>query len=68
MIGWHRMVSQLVKQGQLVRFTDLVVTPPGAYYLTWNSNRELSPAATVLRNWIRMIAQEEKRSPCPVPP
>lgn len=66
-VGWHRMVDPLVKQGQLVRFTDLVVTPPGAYYLTWNSNRELSPAAAVLRDWLRKIAEEERKSPCPLP-
>ncbi|PDT00102.1 LysR family transcriptional regulator [Rhizobium chutanense] len=64
-VGWHRMVAPLVEKGDLVRFTDLVVPDPGAYYLTWNSNRELPPAALLLRDWIRGIAEEERSVPMP---
>lgn len=59
-IGWHRMVKPLLDQGQLVRFTDLLIPSPGAYYLTWNTNRELSGAATILREWIRDISAGER--------
>ena len=65
--GWHRLVGPLVEKGQLVRFTDFVIKAPGAYYLTWNSNRELSPAAITLRDWIRELALEERGGPCPPP-
>lgn len=63
--GWHRLVGPMVEQGQLLRFTDFVIPAPGAYYLTWNSNRDLSPAAVVFRNWIRRLAEDERRAPCP---
>ena len=55
-IGWHRIVGDLVEQGTLVRFTDLVINSPGGYYLTWNANYELSPAALILRDWLRSAA------------
>lgn len=64
-IGWHRMVQPLVERGQLVRFTDLLVPSPGAYYLTWNTNRDLSAAAIVLRDWIRRVAEGEREAAAP---
>lgn len=63
--GWHRLVGPMVETGQLKRFTDFVIKAPGAYYLTWNSNRELSPAAVALRNWIRELAVRERDAPRP---
>lgn len=51
-VGWHRLVQPSIAQGKLVRFTDLEVPAPGAYYLTWNDKRELSEAAKTLRTWI----------------
>lgn len=51
-VGWHRLVQPLIAQGKLVRFTGLEVPAPGGYYLTWNDNRELSPAARMLRTWL----------------
>lgn len=64
-IGWHRMVQPMIETGQLVRFTDLVIPSPGAYYLTWNTSRDLSPAATVLGDWIRTIAAAERKTAPP---
>ncbi|TAW47857.1 LysR family transcriptional regulator [Rhizobium ruizarguesonis] len=66
-IGWHRLVGHLVEQGSLARFTDLVIKAPGGYYVTWNTNRELSPAALILRDWIRELAKITRESPCPAP-
>lgn len=51
-VGWHRLVQPLIAQGKLVRFTDIEVPAPGAYYLTWNDKRELSEAARTLRTWL----------------
>ncbi|MBB6224993.1 LysR substrate-binding domain-containing protein [Rhizobium leguminosarum] len=65
-VGWHRLVGPQVEKGDLVRFTDLVVPDPGAYYLTWNSTRALPAAALSLRDWIRMLAEEERRTPMPL--
>ncbi len=61
-IGWHRIVRQLVAEGKLVRLTDLELRAPGGYYLTWNNNRSLSPAAELLRNWLREISSEERET------
>ena len=55
-LGWHQLVGPLVTDKRLVRFTDLVQPAPGGYYLTWNDNRELSNAATTLKDWLLDIA------------
>ena len=51
-IGWHRMVEGLVAQGELVRFTDLSVAAPGAYYLTWDAGPPLKDQAAEFREWL----------------
>lgn len=56
-IGWQRMVEPLLSSGALVRLTDLSLTPPGAYHLTWNTGARLSPAAETMRGWLREQAQ-----------
>ena len=61
-IGWHRIVGDLVRQGTLVRFTDLVINSPGGYYLTWNASYDLSPAALILRDWLRSAAAVTRAS------
>ncbi|WP_210529536.1 LysR substrate-binding domain-containing protein [Rubellimicrobium arenae] len=66
-IGWHRIVAPLVRDGTLVRFTDLVLCPPGGYHLTWNSNRALTPAATLFRAWMLEMAAAERLAPSPSP-
>lgn len=59
-IGWHRLVRHLVDEGKLVKITDLEVAAPGGYYLTWYDNRTLSPAAELLRDWLREISAKER--------
>ncbi|WP_312795055.1 LysR substrate-binding domain-containing protein [Tianweitania sp.] len=59
-MGWHRLVQNLIEEKRLVRFTDLEISAPGAYYLTWNDNRPLSPAGTHLRQWLRQVAATER--------
>ncbi|MER9136110.1 LysR substrate-binding domain-containing protein [Mesorhizobium sp. M0830] len=59
-LGWHRLVKSQIEDGKLVRLTELELPAPGAYYLTWNDNRTLSPAAEILRSWIREIAAQER--------
>jgi DNA-binding transcriptional LysR family regulator len=61
-VGWHRLVKSQIDEGKLVRLTDLELAAPGGYYLTWNDNRTLSPAAEILRSWIREIAAQERDS------
>ncbi|MDX8442427.1 LysR substrate-binding domain-containing protein [Mesorhizobium australafricanum] len=58
-VGWHRLVRPLIEEGKLVRITDLELAAPGGYYLTWNDNRTLSPAAELFREWLREVAREE---------
>lgn len=59
-VGWDRLVRPLVEEGKLVKITDLEVTAPGGYYLTWYDNRKLSPAAEVFRDWLRTISAKER--------
>ncbi len=54
-LGWHRLVEPLESAGTLRRLTDLALPAPGAYYLTWNDNRDLSPAAKTLKAWLMEI-------------
>ena len=61
-VGWHRLVKSQISEGKLVRLTDLELPAPGSYYLTWNNNRTLSPAAESLRTWLREIATQERDS------
>lgn len=61
-VGWHRLVRPLMQEGRLVRLTDLEMTAPGGYYLTWNDRRTLSPAAETLRSWLREAAEQERQS------
>jgi LysR family glycine cleavage system transcriptional activator len=61
-VGWHRLVKSQLAEGKLVRLTDLELSAPGGYYLTWNNNRTLSPAAETLRSWLREIAAQERGS------
>lgn len=58
-LGWERLNGPLLEQGRLVRFSDLVIDAPGAYYLTRNENRALSPAAERLRSWMIETARRE---------
>ena len=61
-VGWHRLVQQLLKERKLVRLTDLELPAPGGYYLTWNESRPLSPAAEVVRNWLREVSVRERKA------
>lgn len=56
-VGWHRLVHPLIKGGKLVRFTEVSMPAPGSYYLTYNSNRDLSDAARALKDWLLAEAQ-----------
>lgn len=60
-VGWSRLVRDHVADGRLVKFSDLEVPAPGGYYLTWNEKRAMSPAAQTLREWLREVADQEKR-------
>jgi LysR family transcriptional regulator, glycine cleavage system transcriptional activator len=60
-VGWDRLIRHLIEEGKLRRLTDLMIPAPGAYYLTWNNNRELSAAAVVLRDWLREMAEQERK-------
>ncbi|MFC0198856.1 LysR family transcriptional regulator [Paracoccus rhizosphaerae] len=64
-IGWHRLIAPLVEQGELVRFTDLVVPAPGGYYLSHSTTREMSSSAKVLREWLLEQARLENARPLP---
>jgi LysR family transcriptional regulator, glycine cleavage system transcriptional activator len=56
-LGWDRLVRQLVQDGRLRRFTDLELPAPGGYYVTLNDYKTLSPAGVTLRNWLREMSK-----------
>ena len=58
-LGWQRLIAPLLQEGRLIRFSDLVIDAPGAYYLTSNENRALSPAAQVFKTWLLETARGE---------
>ncbi|MEQ9488482.1 MAG: LysR substrate-binding domain-containing protein [Alphaproteobacteria bacterium] len=58
-IGWDRLIRQYLKTGALVRLTDLHMPAPGSYYLTWNDNREPTPASETLRDWLLEMAERD---------
>lgn len=47
--------------GELVRITEMIFSAPGTYYLTWNRNHKLSPAASLLGNWIATRLRPNER-------
>ena len=51
-LGWHSQVEPLINSGKLKRVTAFEMPAPGSYYLTWDSNRPLSPGAEALKNWL----------------
>lgn len=55
-LGWEGLILPLLSEGKLVRFGELVIDAPGAYYLTWNARRTLSPAALALKDWLLAAA------------
>ena len=58
-LGWERLIAPLLADGRLVRFGDLAIDAPGSYYLTWNENRAVSPAAQTLCAWLLETAHRE---------
>lgn len=58
-VGWHQLVKAAMRERKLCRITDLEMPAPGGYYLTWNENRELSPAAETLKSWLIAVAARD---------
>ncbi|MEQ8665900.1 MAG: LysR substrate-binding domain-containing protein [Rhodospirillales bacterium] len=51
-LGWEHLVAPMLLDRRLKKLTKLGIDAPGAYYLTWNQNRALSPAAETLKDWL----------------
>lgn len=51
-LGWHSLVKPLIERGELVRLTKTDIEAPGSFYVTWDAQRPLSPAADTLRQWL----------------
>jgi LysR family glycine cleavage system transcriptional activator len=56
-VGWRRLVSDLIDAGKVVPFTNLRMPSPGGYYLTWNANRTVPAATSMLRDWLLEAAE-----------
>lgn len=59
-LGWGRLVAGLLKEGKLVRLTEAEIEAPGAFYICWSANQELSSQARELRDWLIQAAQQEE--------
>jgi len=59
-IGWHRLIKELIAQKKLVPFGDIRLAAPGGYYLCWNCNRSLPPAAEIVKLWVIEMAEEDQ--------
>lgn len=64
-IAWHRMITPMLENRELIRITDLIFPSPGTYHLTWSKARPLSSAAVALRDWIHERAALERARPEP---
>jgi LysR family glycine cleavage system transcriptional activator len=58
-LGWERLIKPLLESGAIKPLTELWIPAPGAYYLSWNENRSLSPAAERLKQWLIEAASEK---------
>lgn len=58
-LGWHSMVVSLIDNGRLCRIGESEIRAPGAYYLTWDSNRQLSKPAQILKQWLVDVCRHQ---------
>jgi len=58
-LGWHSQVDGLIARGDLVRLGDFEIAAPGSYYLTWDAQRSLPPAALCLRDWLLEYGRQQ---------
>jgi LysR family glycine cleavage system transcriptional activator len=64
-VGWHMLIKSMIAEGKLVHFSDLEMAAPGGYYITWNKDRDLSPAAETLLHWLIDTAWRDTDQPPP---
>ncbi|NKB77118.1 MAG: LysR family transcriptional regulator [Gammaproteobacteria bacterium] len=51
-LGWHSLVEPLIKDGKLMRIGKWEIPAPCAFYLTWDTQGELSQDAKLLQQWL----------------
>ncbi len=57
-LGWNSLVKPLIDSGRLVRLSELEITSPGAFYITANTNRNLTGHGQVLMDWLLQSTEE----------
>jgi DNA-binding transcriptional LysR family regulator len=65
-LGWHSLVTPILERGRLVRLTDLSMRDPVGFCLAWNGKRELSPSASLLKEWILKQARQPAHPFAPI--
>jgi LysR family transcriptional regulator, glycine cleavage system transcriptional activator len=60
-LGWHRLVSPLIKSRKLHAFGEASLPAPHSYFVTWSDSRPLSPSSAVFRDWLIATADAEGR-------
>ncbi len=61
-LGWDSMVAPLIDAGKLVRLTDLEIAAPGSFYVTTNSNKNLTKHGQALLDWLIETAEQMSAS------
>jgi LysR family glycine cleavage system transcriptional activator len=60
-LGWHSQVDELICKGQLCRITNFEMPASGAYYLTYDANKALTPEAESFRHWMMLKFAENAK-------
>lgn len=56
-LGWHSMVDALIQRGKLLRLGEAEIPAPGSFYITWDTNRNLSKESELLRKWLLKVSR-----------
>ncbi|WP_352484837.1 LysR substrate-binding domain-containing protein [Mesorhizobium sp. M0092] len=51
-LGWDSLVRPMVRQGRLVRFSDVSMRDPVGFCLAWNNRKPFSKPASTMRAWL----------------
>lgn len=52
-LGWHRLVTELLGTGELVRMTEVTVKAGDAYYVVIPNGRPITPTTRNVIDWLR---------------
>jgi DNA-binding transcriptional LysR family regulator len=51
-LGWERLIADLLREGRLVRLADQVATPPEGYHILRPGGGRPTPATRLFADWL----------------